>query len=97
MSAGEAEQEETTWYVPPPHAGHGVFFSRSDRFVSGDAPSAAPATQHTAAPERLNCRQVSVDLSGGAPSASCATQNQTEMLQVLRLPCKTDNDGEEMM
>ena len=58
-----------------------------------------PATQTQPASRVLNPRRTSADLSpraalaaqkgdGGAPSAAPATQNETDVLQVLRLPRK---------
>ena len=48
-----------------------------------------PATQNEAAPKSITRRQTSANLYEGAQSAAPATQNELEMLQVLRLPRKT--------
>ena len=64
------------------------------RQISADlykgAPSAALATQYEAAPNSITRRQTSADLYEGAASAAPATQNELEVLQVLRLPRKTN-------
>ena len=49
----------------------------------------APATQTKPA---CNRRRTSADLSGGAPRAAPARQNETEVLQVLRLPGKNETE-----
>ena len=56
----------------------------------GGAPSAAPATQNEAAPKVTNCSRASADLYDGYWSAAPATQNEPEVLQVLRLPHKNE-------
>ena len=57
---------------------------------TGDAPSAAPATQNEAAPKSITLRQTSADLYDGAPSAAPATQNEPDVLRVLRMPRKKE-------
>ena len=46
--------------------------------------------QNEAAPAVLTCRRTSADLYEGAPSDAPATQNEPEVLQVLRLPRKNE-------
>ena len=54
---------------------------------AGDALSAAPATQNQAAPKSMTRGP---PLYEGAPSAAPATENEPEVLRMLRLPRKTN-------